>query len=57
MTKTDKVKNAKQKAKGTLKEVAGKASGDDKLKLEGKSDQRKASLKQAGKKVKDALKK
>jgi uncharacterized protein YjbJ (UPF0337 family) len=57
MAKTDKVKNAKQKAKGKLKEVVGEASGDDSLKLEGKSDQRKASLKQAGEKVKDALKK
>jgi uncharacterized protein YjbJ (UPF0337 family) len=57
MVKTDKVKNAKQKAKGKLKEVVGKASGDGSLQSEGKADQRKASLKQAGEKVKDALKK
>jgi uncharacterized protein YjbJ (UPF0337 family) len=57
MAKTDKVKNAKQKAKGKLKEVAGKASGDGSLQSEGKADQRKANLKQAGEKVKDALKK
>jgi uncharacterized protein YjbJ (UPF0337 family) len=57
MAKTDKVKNAKQKAKGKLKEVVGKASGDDGLQSEGKADQRKANLKQAGEKVKDALKK
>jgi uncharacterized protein YjbJ (UPF0337 family) len=57
VAKTDKVKNAKQKAKGKLKEAVGKASGDDSLQSEGKADQRKASLKQAGEKVKDALKK
>jgi uncharacterized protein YjbJ (UPF0337 family) len=57
MAKTDKAKNAKKKAKGKLKEVVGKASGDDSLQSEGKADQRKANLKQAGEKVKDALKK
>lgn len=57
MAKTDKAKNAKKKAKGKLKEVVGKASGDDNLRLEGKADQRKANLKQAGEKVKDAVKK
>ena len=57
MAKTDKVRNATQEAKGKLKEVVGKASGDDNLRLEGKADQRKANLKQAGEKVKDAVKK
>jgi uncharacterized protein YjbJ (UPF0337 family) len=57
MAKADKVKNAKQQAKGKLKEVAGKATGNDNLRAEGKNDQSVANLKQAGQKVKDALKK
>jgi len=57
MAKTDKVKNKAQEAKGKLKEMVGKASGDDGLRSEGKVDQRKVNLKQAGEKVKDALKK
>ena len=57
MAKTNKVKNAKQHAKGKLKEVAGEATGNDNLRAEGKNDQSVANLKQAGEKVKDALKK
>jgi uncharacterized protein YjbJ (UPF0337 family) len=57
MAKTNKVKNAKQHAKGKLKEVAGKATGNNDLRNEGKADQAVANLKQAGEKVKDALKK
>jgi uncharacterized protein YjbJ (UPF0337 family) len=40
-----------------LKEVAGKATGNNDLRNEGKADQAVANLKQAGEKVKDALKK
>ena len=57
MAKSDKVKNAKQLAKGKLKEAAGKATANDNLRAEGKNDQSVAKLKQAGEKVKDALKK
>ena len=57
MAKTDKVKNAKQLAKGELKEAVGKVTGNEKLRDEGKKDQSIANLKQAGEKVKDALKK
>ena len=57
MATTDKVKNATQQAKGKLKEKAGKASGNDKLRAEGKADQVKGDLKQAAEKIKDALKK
>ena len=57
MAKSDKVKNAKQLAKGKLKEAAGKVTGNEKLRDEGKKDQSIANLKQAGEKVKDALKK
>ena len=56
MATTDKAKNTSQKAKGKLKEAAGEASGDNDLQAKGKADQTKANLKQAGEKVKDALK-
>jgi uncharacterized protein YjbJ (UPF0337 family) len=35
MTTTDKAKNARQQAKGKMKEAAGKLSGNDKLRAEG----------------------
>jgi uncharacterized protein YjbJ (UPF0337 family) len=57
MTTTDKAKNTGQQAKGKLKEAAGKLSGNDKLRAEGKADQTKGNLKQAGEKVKDAFSK
>ena len=37
--------------------AAGKATGDRKLRTKGKRDQTKGSLKQAGEKVKDAVRK
>jgi uncharacterized protein YjbJ (UPF0337 family) len=51
----DKVRNTTQRAKGKLKETAGKASDDRSLEAEGKADKAKGSLKQAGEKVKDAF--
>ena len=57
MAKSNKVKNVTQHAKGKLKEVAGTATGNEKLRVEGKDDQSMASLKQAGEKLKDAFKK
>jgi uncharacterized protein YjbJ (UPF0337 family) len=57
MTTTDKTKNTAQQAKGKMKEAAGKLSGSDKLRAEGKADQTKGNLKQAGEKVKDAFSK
>jgi uncharacterized protein YjbJ (UPF0337 family) len=57
MATIDKAKNTTQQAKGKAKELAGKATGNDKLQGNGKSDQRTGNLKQAGEKVKDALKK
>jgi uncharacterized protein YjbJ (UPF0337 family) len=53
----DKIDNAAEKLGGKGKEAAGEATGDDSLKAEGKTDQAKADLKQAGEKVKDAFKK
>jgi len=55
MATSDKAKNTGQQAKGKMKEVAGKLSGNDKLRAEGKADQTKGSLKQAAEKVKDAF--
>jgi|HubBroStandDraft_1064217.scaffolds.fasta_scaffold337620_2 uncharacterized protein YjbJ (UPF0337 family) len=57
MAAIDKPKNTTQRAKGKAKEVAGKVSGNDKLQAEGKAEQRKSNLKQAGGKVKDAFRK
>lgn len=41
---------------GKAKEAVGNATGDDSTKTEGKADQAKSSLKDAGEKVKDAIK-
>jgi uncharacterized protein YjbJ (UPF0337 family) len=53
----DKIRNASTKLTGKAKEATGKATGDNRLKNEGRGDQVKANLKQAGEKVKDAFKK
>ena len=52
----DKAKNAAEELKGKAKEAAGEATDDRDLQAEGQMDQSKASLKQAGEKVKDAFK-
>ena len=52
----DKVSNKIDDLGGKAKEAVGKASGDDSTKNEGKLDQAKSSLKDAGEKVKDAFK-
>ena len=57
MATTDKAKNSTQQAKGKVKEVVGKVSGNDELQAKGKADQTEGALKQAGEKVKDAFKK
>ena len=54
---TDKLKNKKDKTKGAAKEKLGKATDNEKMEREGKIDQTKSKLKQAGEKVKDALNK
>jgi uncharacterized protein YjbJ (UPF0337 family) len=51
----DKVSNKAEEAAGKVKEGAGKATDDEKLEAEGKGDQAKSDLKQAGEKVKDAF--
>lgn len=57
MAGRDKARNTAQNAKGKVKEAAGKATGNRKLENKGKSDKAKGSLKQAGEKVKDAVRK
>ena len=57
MATIDKAKNTAQQPKAKLKETVGKVSGDDKLRAEGKADQVKGNVKQAGEKLKDAFKK
>lgn len=52
----DKLKNAADDLKGKSKEATGKATNDEKLEAEGKGDQAKSDLKQAGENVKDAFK-
>jgi uncharacterized protein YjbJ (UPF0337 family) len=52
----DKAKNTAEDLKGKSKEGVGDATNDDELKAEGKTDQSKSSLKQAGENVKDAFK-
>lgn len=51
------VKGAADKAKGAIKEAAGKVTGDKKLETEGKVDKLKGDLHNAVGDVKDALKK
>ena len=51
----DKAKNAVEDLTGKGKEAAGKATDDHSLEAEGKTDQGKADLKDAGEKVKDAF--
>jgi uncharacterized protein YjbJ (UPF0337 family) len=51
----DKVRNEAEEAGGRVKEGVGKVTDDERLEAEGKGDQVKANLKQAGEKVKDAF--
>ena len=53
----DKLKNKKDEAKGAAKEKVGKATDDEQMEREGRSDQTVSNLKQAGEKIKDAFKK
>ena len=57
MATEDKAANKVTEGKGKIKETIGKATDDQELEAEGKGDQAKGNLKQAGEKVKDAFKK
>jgi len=52
----DKAKDKAEVAKGDVKEAAGHVGGDPALEAQGRTDQVKGNLKQAGEKVKDAVK-
>ncbi len=56
MATEDKASNKAEDLKGKVKETTGKATNDESLESEGKADQSKSSLKQAGENVKDAFK-
>jgi uncharacterized protein YjbJ (UPF0337 family) len=57
MATEDKAAHKATEVKGKIKEAAGQATDDDKLKTEGQADQAEGNLKQAGDKVKDVFKK
>jgi uncharacterized protein YjbJ (UPF0337 family) len=57
MSAADKAKDKVQAAKGKIKKDTGRALGDPYLEGEGKAEEMKGNLKQAGEKVKDAFKK
>ena len=52
----DKIDNQSEVLKGKVKETAGRATDDPELEAEGQGDQTKGHVKQAGEKVKDAVK-
>jgi uncharacterized protein YjbJ (UPF0337 family) len=51
----NKTRNTAQKVKGQFKEAAGAVTGNERLEAKGRADKTKASLKQAGEKLKDAF--
>jgi uncharacterized protein YjbJ (UPF0337 family) len=55
MSAEKKVKNKAKVIKGRTKRLAGKATGNERLKVEGKADEVTGNLKNAGEKVKDAF--
>ncbi len=57
MSAEDKIKNKIEDLGGKATEAVGKVTGDHATKNEGRGDQAKSSLKDAGEKVKDAFKK
>ncbi|WP_350347868.1 CsbD family protein [Agromyces sp. G08B096] len=52
----DRMENAGEDLKGKAKEAWGKLTDDERLEAEGKTDQAKSDLKDAGEDVKDAFK-
>jgi len=51
----DRIKGSAEQAKGKLKEVAGKVTGDEKMKTEGQADQIKGKVQNAVGGIKDSL--
>jgi uncharacterized protein YjbJ (UPF0337 family) len=56
MSAVDKAKNTVDDMAGKTKEAMGKVTGDRSTENEGRKDQAKSDLKDAGEKVKDAFK-
>ena len=56
MVLDEKIEIAAEKLSGKAKEATGRATDDERLEAEGRTDQSKADLKDAGEKVKDAFK-
>ena len=52
----DKIKHTAEDLTGKAKEAAGKATDNERLEAEGRTDQSKSDVKQAGENVKDAFK-
>ncbi|MDP9842823.1 CsbD family protein [Streptosporangium lutulentum] len=57
MGANDKISNKAEELKGRVKENIGSATGDERLRAEGRTDQDESNVKQAGEKIKDAGKK
>ena len=55
MTDKDRIKGSANQAKGAVKEVAGKVTGDAKLEAEGKGDKVKGKIQNAVGGIRDAL--
>jgi uncharacterized protein YjbJ (UPF0337 family) len=55
MSASKKAKNTFDRLAGQTKETVGRATGDDRLRAEGKADQVKARLKMTGERLKDAV--
>ncbi|MDG4795832.1 CsbD family protein [Micromonospora sp. WMMD1082] len=53
----DKFNNTTENTAGKVKEGVGRATDDEQLEAEGRGDQMRANLKQAGEKIKDAFRK
>lgn len=56
MSMKDKLDNKTQELSGKVKEATGRATDDERLEAEGRTDQMSADVKQAGEKVKDVFK-
>jgi uncharacterized protein YjbJ (UPF0337 family) len=55
MSAEKKAKNKAKVIKGKTKKLVGEATGNERLKMEGKADEVTGNLKNAGEKVKDAF--
>lgn len=51
----DKIRNMGENVRGEVKEKVGQATGDEELEAQGRGDQAKSDVKQAGEKIKDAF--